>query len=168
MLKSFMALPMNVTIVIPIVLLYLSNWHFHGFSLWTTVWGVISLLTGIALLAATIRLFLLVGKGTLAPWDPTQKLVVSGPYAYVRNPMISGVVLILIGESFCLNSWAIGIWSIVFSIVNVLYFILSEEPGLRKRFGKEYEAYCMHVPRLIPRFTPWKPNSQMVQPDKSA
>lgn len=101
-------------------------------------------------------LFLNVGKGTLAPWDPTQELVASGPYAYVRNPMITGVVLILLAESLIFYSSALCIWAIVFACVNIIYFILSEEPGLRKRFGKEYEEYCKNVPRIVPRLTPWK------------
>ena len=70
---------------------------------------------------------------------------------------ITGVFLILIGEALILSVWAIGIWAIVFLIINMFYFPLSEEPGLRKRFGKEYEEYCKNVPRYIPRFTPWKP-----------
>ena len=84
-------------------------------------------------------------------------MIVTGPYAYVRNPMITGVVLILISEALMLGSLAIGIWAIVFLIINMIYFPLSEEPGLRKRFGKEYDEYCKNVPRYIPRLTPWKP-----------
>jgi protein-S-isoprenylcysteine O-methyltransferase Ste14 len=106
---------------------------------------------------STVRLFPKLGNGTPAPWDPTSKMIISGPYAYVRNPMITGVVLILTGEALMLSSWAIGIWAIVFLIINMFYFPLSEEPGLRKRFGKEYEEYCKNVPRYIPRLTPWKP-----------
>jgi protein-S-isoprenylcysteine O-methyltransferase Ste14 len=49
-------------------------------------------------MAATIRLFLTIGKGTLAPWKPTQRVVVEGVYRHVRNPMISGVCFILLGD----------------------------------------------------------------------
>ena len=84
-------------------------------------------------------------------------MIVTGPYAYVRNPMITGVVLILISEALLLGSLAIGIWAVVFLIINMFYFPFSEEPGLRKRFGKEYDEYCKNVPRYIPRLTPWKP-----------
>ena len=105
---------------------------------------------------STIRLFSKHGNGTIAPWDSTTRLITTGPYAYVRNPMITGVVLILIGEALLLASYAIGIWAIVFTIINMFYFSLSEEPGLRKRFGKSYDTYCKNVPRYIPRLTPWK------------
>lgn len=156
MLKAIMTLPMMVTIVVPSLLLYLTKWHGDSIQKWTLVFGCVILLTGISLVASTIRLFLTIGNGTLAPWDPTQKLVVSGPYAYVRNPMITGVVLILLAESLIFYSSALCIWAIVFACVNIIYFILSEEPGLRKRFGKEYEEYCINVPRIVPRLTPWK------------
>lgn len=156
MIKAIMTLPMMVTIVLPSILLYLTNWHLDRVQVWTVILGIICLIIGLCLVVSTVKLFLNVGKGTLAPWDPTQKLVVSGPYAYVRNPMITGVVLILLAESLIFYSSALCIWSIVFACVNIIYFILSEEPGLRKRFGKEYEEYCNNVPRIVPRLTPWK------------
>ena len=77
-------------------------------------------------------------------------------YAYVRNPMITGIFLILTGEACLLGSYAIGIWTVLFLVINMIYFPLSEEPGLRARFGKEYDTYCKNVPRYIPRLTPWK------------
>ena len=156
MIKAIMTLPMMVTIVLPSILLYLTNWHLDRAQVWTVILGIICLIIGLCLVVSTVKLFLTVGKGTLAPWDPTQKLVVSGPYAYVRNPMITGVVLILLAESLIFYSSALCIWAIVFACVNIIYFILSEEPGLRKRFGKEYEEYCNNVPRIVPRLTPWK------------
>lgn len=156
MIKAIMTLPMMVTIVLPSILLYLTNWHLDRVPVWTVILGIICLIIGLCLVVSTVKLFLTVGKGTLAPWDPTQKLVVSGPYAYVRNPMITGVMLILLAESLIFYSSALCIWAIVFACVNIIYFILSEESGLRKRFGKEYEEYCNNVPRIVPRLTPWK------------
>ena len=155
--KAILALPVPVAIIIPSLLLYFSSWRPTDFVLWRFLIGAVCFLAGLLLAVSTIRLFSKIGNGTLAPWNPTSKLIVSGPYAYVRNPMITGVVLILTGEALMLSSWAIGIWAIVFLIINMFYFLLSEEPGLRKRFGKEYEEYCKNVPRYIPRLTPWKP-----------
>ena len=155
-IKAILALPATVTIVIPSILLYLSGWQADCFVLWSVLVGIVSLLGGLFLAVSTIRLFSKLGKGTLAPWEPTRKLVISGPYAYVRNPMITGVFLILLGEALIFSSLAIGIWTAIFTIINMIYFPLSEEPDLRKRFGKEYEEYCKHVPRYIPRLTPWK------------
>ena len=155
--KAIMALPVPVSIIIPSFLLYFSGWQPSDIVLWRLLIGAVCFLAGLLLVVSTIRLFQKLGNGTHAPWDPTSKLVVSGPYAYVRNPMITGIVLILTGEALMLSSWAIGIWAIVFLVINMFYFPLSEEPGLRKRFGREYEEYCKNVPRYIPRLTPWKP-----------
>ena len=157
--KAILALPVPVCIIIPSLLLYFSHWQLGEFQLWRFIIGVICFLAGILLAVSTVRLFPKLGNGTPAPWDSTTKLIVTGPYAYVRNPMITGVVLILISEALILGSLAIGIWAVVFLIINMFYFPLSEEPGLRKRFGKEYDEYCKNVPRYIPRLTPWRPQT---------
>ena len=114
--------------------------------------------TGLVLFVASLRRFAGEGQGTLAPWDPPRQLVVRGPYRFVRNPMISGVVLVLMGEAMLLVSRPHAIWALVFAGINLIYFPLVEEPGLRRRFGKSYEEYCRHVPRIIPRLRPWSPD----------
>jgi len=93
------------------------------------------------LLVATIRQFVTVGKGTLAPWNPTQRLVVRGVYRHVRNPMIAGVFLVLLGEAILAASLPLLGWFAFFVIVNAVYIPLVEEPGLVKRFGGDYLAY---------------------------
>lgn len=65
--------------------------------------------------------------------------------------------MILFAEAASVQSGAIAIWLGLFIILNVIYFRLSEEPGLRRRFGAEYEEYCRNVPRFLPRRTPWIP-----------
>ena len=127
--KAVMALPFQVTVVIPLILLYCSGWQPDNMVLWTSFLGIAVFFAGLLLAVSTIRLFSKLGNGTLAPWDPTSKMVITGPYAYVRNPMITGVVLILIGEALTLASWAIGLWAVVILIINMFYFVLSEEPG---------------------------------------
>jgi protein-S-isoprenylcysteine O-methyltransferase Ste14 len=69
--------------------------------------------------------------------------------------MISGVALMLLGEAAGTGSRAVGLWAASFLVVNHLYFVLSEEPGLERRFGQEYRAYQANVPRWIPRLLPW-------------
>ena len=155
-LRAVLTLPFVVTVVIPSLLLF----GFHGIdSRWFTAsaWyalvfpiAVLLLLAGSFLFAVTVYLFHVDGEGTLAPWDPTQKLVVRGPYKLVRNPMITGVLGILLGESLLLGSFVLGLWTATFFSINHIYFILSEEPGLLKRFGGEYEAYMKSVPRWLP------------------
>lgn len=158
-IKAILALPVSVCVVIPSILLYISNWHWGYFRFWMFILAIVCFLAGLILVVSTIKLFPKLGNGTPAPWDSTTRLIISGPYAYVRNPMITGVVLILAGETLLLASPAIGIWAVIFLVINMFYFPLSEEPGLRKRFGKDYELYCKNVPRYIPRLTPWKPFS---------
>lgn len=70
--------------------------------------------------------------------------------------MISGVLIILLGESVLLGSLAILAWALLFFLVNIVYFKLSEEPGLLERFGEEYKNYRSNVPMWLPRTKPWK------------
>jgi protein-S-isoprenylcysteine O-methyltransferase Ste14 len=118
--------------------------------------GIALFLAGLALFAWCLSLFARVGRGTLAPWDPTQKLVAVGAYRYVRNPMISGVAAMLLGEALGFGSWATAVWAGLFLLMNHTYFLLSEEPGLERRFGESYRAYKANVPRWIPRWIPWR------------
>lgn len=159
-LVSVLLLPFNVTVVIPILLLLLSNdnilWGVeHPFNILLLLLGFLCLSLGLVIVIAAIRQFSKRGKGTLAPWQPPQKLVVSGVYRYTRNPMISGVILILLAEVIVLGSWPILLWFILFSVGNYLYFIIREEPELEKKFGKDYLEYKKNVPRFLPRRRPW-------------
>jgi len=118
--------------------------------------GVLLIGIGVALFVATLRRFAGEGQGTLAPWDPPRRLVVRGPYRYVRNPMISGVFMVLAGEALVLLSRSHIMWALVFFVINALYIPLIEEPMLAMRFGESYKEYCRHVPRLVPRLGPWE------------
>ena len=104
----------------------------------------------------TTVLFVRVGRGTLAPWDPTATLVVQGPYRHVRNPMISGVLFLLLGEAVLLGSWPLVAWFAAVAAVNAVYLPLVEEPGLVSRYGADYERYREAVPRWVPRLRAWK------------
>jgi protein-S-isoprenylcysteine O-methyltransferase Ste14 len=117
--------------------------------------GILFVGLGLVLMVATIRLFVSVGQGTLAPWNPTKKLVVQGIYRHVRNPMISGVFFILLGEAVVFASLPLLGWFALAVILNAVYIPLFEEPGLVKRFGADFLAYKQNVPRWIPRLTPW-------------
>jgi protein-S-isoprenylcysteine O-methyltransferase Ste14 len=121
--------------------------------------GLVLLGVGLLLFASSLRRFVADGDGTLAPWDPPRRLVVRGPYRYVRNPMISGVLLVLLGEAAVLHSRPHLVWALIFLVINAIYIPLMEEPFLAIRFGDAYREYCQHVPRLLPRWRPWEPGS---------
>ena len=158
-LLSVAALPFMVTIVIP-VWLARRNAVTVGVSgnvplILLQILGVGVLGIGLVLFASSLRRFATEGEGTLAPWDPPRRLVVRGPYRYVRNPMISGVILILFGEALLLLSRVHLMWALTFVAMNVLWIPLFEEPQLAARFGEDYEEYRRNVPRLFPRLRPW-------------
>ena len=157
-LLSILMLPTVVAVVVP-------QWILRSFHDVDTRWppdgalsviarslGVLLILGGVALAGWCIALFARVGKGTLAPWDPTSRLVAVGPYRYTRNPMITGVATTLAGQALLFGSRWIAYWLLTFVVINQGYFILSEEPGLEDRFGEDYRAYKRAVPRWIPRF----------------
>ena len=161
-IRVIILLPGMVTIVIPATILWPAETD--SFDLWQSIpasrvvlrlIGGICICLGMLLMVATIRLFVTVGNGTLAPWEPTQRLVVQGIYRQVRNPMISGVILVLLGESVLTASLPLFCWFVVFVVVNTAYIPLWEEPGLVKRFGEDYLNYKRNVPRWVPRWTPW-------------
>ena len=128
-------------------------------SLPAFVVGLVTMCSGVTIMADTIYTFITKGSGTLAPWFPTGKLVITGLYRYVRNPMIIGVLIVLLGESLSILSWKILKWAIIFFLINHSWFLLFEEPSLEKRFGPEYRDYKRRVPRWIPHLQPNKPQA---------
>jgi protein-S-isoprenylcysteine O-methyltransferase Ste14 len=161
-LLSILLLPFVMVVIVP-------RWLLRAWAASDTHWpdgtvtalaghiaGVVIFLGGFALFAWCVSLFARVGQGTLAPWDPTKRLVAIGPYQYMRNPMITGVVTMLAGEALFHGSRVIAIWAATFVAINQIYFMLLEEPGLEWRFGAAYLEYKSAVPRWIPRTTPWK------------
>ena len=114
------------------------------------------LIAGAALFVWCVLLFARVGQGTLAPWDPTKRLVAVGPYQYLRNPMITAVATVLAGEALVHRSPRLAAWLLVFLAINQVYFLLVEEPGLERRFGEGYRIYRAAVPRWLPRRRAWR------------
>jgi protein-S-isoprenylcysteine O-methyltransferase Ste14 len=119
--------------------------------------GLVIGVVGLILFIMTIRMFIMIGNGSIMPWDPTRKLIIVSLYSYVRNPMILSLIIILVGESISFASYGIALLAVLNFVINTIYFIYSEEPGLEKRFGEEYIEYKKNVPRWIPRLKPWPP-----------
>jgi protein-S-isoprenylcysteine O-methyltransferase Ste14 len=95
------------------------------------------------------------GHGTPAPPMPTEKLVVSGLYRYVRNPMYVGVLAIVAGQGLLLGD----VWTLVYAACVwagfTVFVIAYEEPTLRRTYGTQYFLYCANVRRWWPRLRPW-------------
>lgn len=87
---------------------------------------------------------------------PTQTLVATGPYAYTRNPMVLGLLTLLLGIAFLMNSISALILIPILAGAAVVYIKMYEEPGLVRRFGEGYEEYRKMTPVLIPS---WKPRA---------
>ena len=161
-LRAIALLPGMVAVVVPgvLVLVYGADpglgWPAPA-SLLPVLAGLALILFGLRLWLQTIRLFVEVGEGTLAPWDPPRNFVVRGPYRRVRNPMISSLGFIILGEAVLLGSPSILVLFAGFAVTNGSYIPLIEEPGLLRRFGDRYRAYRRAVPRWIPRREPWTP-----------
>ncbi len=114
-----------VAVVVPALLVWAYGAHFGWdlpapASILLVIAGLCLLGVGLWLWLETIRLFVSVGKGTLAPWDPPRRFVVSGPYRRVRNPMISALGFVLLGEAALLGSRAVLILFAGFAITNLL------------------------------------------------
>jgi protein-S-isoprenylcysteine O-methyltransferase Ste14 len=159
-LLSIAVLPFVMTVAVP---LWVARTNAVQFRVGTSaaeialqILGLVVGAIGVLLFVSSLRRFAVEGDGTLAPWDPPRKLVVRGPYRYVRNPMISGVIFIQFAEALVLLSKPHAMWALTFLAANFIYIPLLEEPQLKSRFGKEYEEYCRHVPRLLPRLRPYE------------
>lgn len=162
LLISILILPFSAVAIIPAILLFLDD---QGRMIWLlkSPWWIIGLIfsglliiSGLVLLVQTNHLFLRMGQGTLAPWDPPQSLVTAGPYRYVRNPMILGVFFLMLGEAILFWSGAIFIWLLVFLLLNLIYIPFVEESVMQNRFGKEFDVFKENVPAWIPRLNPWQ------------
>jgi protein-S-isoprenylcysteine O-methyltransferase Ste14 len=111
--------------------------------------GVLVVLGGVLALWCVVN-FGLEGRGTPAPFDPPRRLVVRGPYRFVRNPMYVGAVLALAGAALFYRSAALIGYAALFLMSAHLFVVGYEEPTLRGKFGGEYEAYCRRVGRWWP------------------
>lgn len=93
-------------------------------------------------------------KGTPVPLNPPPQLVNSGPYSYARNPMLSGIFLLMFGIGFWIGSFSlILILTPIFIVLNTLELKMIEEPELEKRLGKKYIEYRKRTPMFIPGFS---------------
>jgi protein-S-isoprenylcysteine O-methyltransferase Ste14 len=117
-------------------------------------WQVAGMLLGAggaALALTCILTFVSVGRGTPAPFDPPRRLVVRGPYRFVRNPMYIGAGLALTGAALFYQSARLFGYAAVFLVIAHLFVVMYEEPTLLRSFDGDYQAYCERVSRWWPK-----------------
>ncbi len=125
---EFIAEPLNIILALPIVI----------FGSCISGWSVFH--------------FLKV-KGTPVPINPPPILVTSGPFAYARNPMVTGIFIILFGLGILYSSVTlILLFTPLFIFINIWELKAIEEPELEKRLGEEYIEYKKRTPMFIPSF----------------
>ena len=110
---------------------------------------------GVPGLVDSFARFALDGLGTPAPLAPTQKLVVSGLYRHVRNPMYVSILAIVSGQAFLFGDARLLVLAALAWFASHVFVAGWEEPRLEREFGAQYRAYRANVPRWIPRFKPW-------------
>ncbi len=116
--------------------------------------GIIIGLMGALLTAWCVLAFVFTGKGTPAPFDPPGRLVVSGPYRYMRNPMYFGAALAIGGAALFYQSIQLLAYASAFLLFFHFFVVLYEEPGLQRTFGEDYDNYRRQVGR-------WGPSSSL-------
>jgi len=117
--------------------------------------GGLLIVAGVPMLLDSFARFALQGFGTLAPLYPTDRLIVTGLYRYMRNPMYIGVAAVIWGQALLLgNAWLVVYGAVVWLAFH-LFVIVYEEPTLQRSYGAQYREYCAHVQRWLPRLKPY-------------
>jgi protein-S-isoprenylcysteine O-methyltransferase Ste14 len=163
-LMSVLLFPVTVTLVIPALIVIPAGLRAPNLGAAPTAGliaiGCLLIAAGLGLMIWTNVLFDRVGEGTLGlgpvMGEPVH-LVVRGPYRHVRNPMITGVLCILLGEAAVTASGSLLLWFAIFFAFQATAIRFWEEPHLVGRYGDEYVVYRRNVPRWIPRISAWDP-----------
>ena len=113
--------------------------------------GMVIGAAGAAIALWCISTFAFLGRGTPAPFDPPRRLVIRGPYRFVRNPMYIGAGIALASAALFYRSFLLLAYACLFLLVTHLFVVFYEEPTLQRTFGLEYETYCRQVRRWWPR-----------------
>jgi protein-S-isoprenylcysteine O-methyltransferase Ste14 len=122
--------------------------------------GVLLILAGVPGLIDSFTQFAVKGLGTPAPIAPTENLVVTRLYRYVRNPMYIAVVSVIFGQALLFGDVRLLVYGALFWLSCHLFVIVYEEPTLEQTFGAQYDSFRANVPRWIPRLTPWAGGSK--------
>ena len=152
----FVAAPSVLAGLIP---WWITRWEFLPpfFDLQATrVVGILLIVAGLPGLVNSFARFALQGLGTPAPIAPTQNLVVTGLYRYVRNPIYIAVVAVILGQAILFGDWRLITYGGLMWLAFHAFVLTYEEPVLAQQFGVQYEDFRANVPRWIPRLSPWR------------
>ena len=144
-------LPATVIVLAPY---WLTGWRLREPFLGTTLtrWvGALLVVAALPVFVSFLGRFVFEGRGTPAPIAPTERLVVGGPFRWVRNPGYVAVDAMLIGQGLLFGSPAVLVYAALIALAFHVFVLVYEEPTLRQTYGAEYDAYCRRVPRWIPR-----------------
>jgi len=128
---------------------------FFGVDL-TRILGGMLIIVGVPGLVDSFARFALEGLGTPAPIAPTQKLVVTGLYRYVRNPIYIALVAVILGQALLFGDLRLLWYGALLWLFFHVWVVIYEEQTLKETFGTEFESFRTNVPRWIPRLTPWR------------
>jgi len=117
--------------------------------------GAALVLLGLILLVESFARFVWKGFGTPAPIAPPTKLVMTGFYRRVRNPIYVGLVTIVFGEALILGDDRLVVYAAILWLFFHFWVLVIEEPTLERSFGDEFANFKANVPRWLPRLTPW-------------
>lgn len=137
--------------VIGLIPYWISGWHLRTPIEWWRYLGLAMIVAGAIPLFDSIVRFVREGRGTPEPLHPTETLVVSGLYRYVRNPMYLGVLTMILGQAIFFAERHIALYGVCAAAIMHLFVLFYEEPTLKRRYGSEYDAYRERVSRWIPR-----------------
>jgi protein-S-isoprenylcysteine O-methyltransferase Ste14 len=118
---------------------------------------------GLIPLLESIGRFIVVGRASLLPAVPTEHLVVTGPYRFVRSPMYCGVIMAVAAEALLFQSRDLLYYFASPWLGFHLFVYLYEEPRLTDIYADEYRAFQRNVPRWLPRIKPWNPIQKPVR-----
>ena len=143
-------------VVVGLVPWWLTRWELRPAPMGVRALGAGILVVTLPVLVSAFVRFVRDGLGTPAPVAPTERLVVSGAYRYVRNPMYVAVIGAIVGQALLLGQPVLLGYAAAVAALVVSFVRLYEEPVLRRQFGEVYDAYRRAVPGWVPRLRPWK------------
>ena len=150
----FLIAPGTVAGLIPWLI---SGWRFSedfGGSALLRAVGALLIAAGLAGLIESFARFAWHGRGTPAPVAPTNKLIVSGFYRYVRNPMYVSVIAVIVGEALLFGQVELLAYAALAWLCFHLFVVAYEEPAMRRQFPADYAVYSAAVRRWLPRLKP--------------